>query len=345
MSAAHTADLDTYQASAKESLQLVTDSAEMEVWYREHLSKNGLLNAFKKSIGKIDKPLRKEYGESINAVARALEERFRQKSQEIKDRELAARIAAERIDVTIPSRLRSQGRIHPLNMVMREVYAVFSKMGFYIEESPHVELDEYNFGKLNMPPHHPARDMQDTFYVNDEVVLRTHTSPGQIRAMEKYHPAPMRVILPGLCYRNETVTVRSEMQFHQVEGLLVGKNVNMSTLKGVLMQFARMIFGEDQDVRFRGSYFPFTEPSVEVDILCTFCKGDGCKVCKETGWLELLGAGLVHPEVLRNGGYDPTEVNGFAWGMGIERMVMLLYGINDIRMFYRNDLRFLSQFH
>jgi phenylalanyl-tRNA synthetase alpha chain len=217
-------------------------------------------------------------------------------------------------------------------------------MGFSTFESRHTELDEYNFELLNMPPEHPARDMQDTFYLSDRTVLRTHTSAGQVRAMRLYAPEPVRVILPGLCYRHENITTRSEIQFHQIEGLMVGKTVRLSDLKGVLLRFARQAFGKDQRIRMRGSYFPFTEPSVEVDIRCTLCAGRGCRVCKHSGWLELLGAGLVHPVVLQNGGYDPQRVRGIAFGMGIERMVMLQYGIDDIRHFFQNDLRFLRQF-
>jgi phenylalanyl-tRNA synthetase alpha chain len=230
---------------------------------------------------------------------------------------------------------------------MREVLDVFQRMGFSVFESPHVETDDYNFGLLNMPADHPARDMQDTFYLDGERLLRTHTSAGQIRAMRELGgngTRPVRVVLPGLCYRNENITTRSEIQFHQVEGLLVGRTVRMSDLKGVLLQYARLLFGPEQRVRLRGSYFPFTEPSVEVDIRCTLCNGNGCRVCKQTGWLELLGAGMVHPVVLANGGYDPDEWRGFAFGMGIERTVLQRYDIHDIRYLFGNDLRLLQPF-
>jgi phenylalanyl-tRNA synthetase alpha chain len=217
-------------------------------------------------------------------------------------------------------------------------------MGFQIFDSREVESDLYNFELLNMPPYHPARDMWDTFYINERVVLRTHTSPGQIRAMQAYHPEPIRVILPGMCYRYEAITARSEIMFHQVEGLAVGTNITMADLKGVLVNFARRMFGEDRQVRFRCSHFPFTEPSVEVDMDCIVCDGQGCTICKHSGWLEILGAGMVHPQVLRNGGYDPEVFSGFAFGMGPERITMLKYGIDDIRYFFSNDLRFLEQF-
>jgi phenylalanyl-tRNA synthetase alpha chain len=217
-------------------------------------------------------------------------------------------------------------------------------MGFQIFDSREVESDLYNFELLNIPPYHPARDMWDTFYINDRVVLRTHTSPGQIRAMQAFYPHPIRVILPGMCYRYEAITARSEIMFHQVEGLAVGPNITMADLKGVLVNFARRMFGDDRQVRFRCSHFPFTEPSVEMDMDCLVCAGKGCTICKHSGWLEILGAGMVHPQVLRNGGYDPEMCSGFAFGMGPERITMLKYGINDIRFFFSNDLRFLEQF-
>jgi phenylalanyl-tRNA synthetase alpha chain len=218
-------------------------------------------------------------------------------------------------------------------------------MGFQIYRSPDVETDAYNFELLNFPPHHPAREMQDSFYTeNSAVILRTHTSAGQIRAMREYHPEPVRVILPGMCYRNEQITTRSSIQFTQVEGLAVGQNISLADLKGTLTEFARRLFGANRQTRFRASYFPFTEPSAEMDVTCFLCDAKGCQVCKYTGWLEILGSGMVHPTVLRNGGYDPELYTGFAFGMGPERIAMLKYGIDDIRQFWNNDLRFLQQF-
>ncbi|MDH4248710.1 MAG: phenylalanine--tRNA ligase subunit alpha, partial [Deltaproteobacteria bacterium] len=234
--------------------------------------------------------------------------------------------------------------LHLSTQSMRRYRAIFAEMGFQVYESPDVETDENNFGLLNIPPYHPARDMWDTFWVNDDVVLRTHTSPGQIRCMRQYHPEPIRVILPGKCYRYEQITPRSEHQFFQIEGLAVGHNIRMTDLIGTLKQFADKMYGEGRKMRLRGSYFPFTEPSVEIDMDCILCKGKGCRVCKHTGWLEIAGAGMVHPVVLRNGGYDPAEWSGFAFGMGVERPAMLQHGIEDIRYFYGNDLRFLRQF-
>ncbi|MDH4137681.1 MAG: phenylalanine--tRNA ligase subunit alpha, partial [Anaerolineae bacterium] len=246
---------------------------------------------------------------------------------------------------TLPGRPAPLGRIHLTTKTLREIYAIFAQMGFQVYTARDVELDLYNFELLNMPPGHPARDMWDTFYTtHEEVVLRTHTSPGQIRAMRDYCPEPIRVILPGKCYRYEQVTARSEFMFYQVEGLAVGKHITMTDLKGVTTEFARQMFGADRRMRFRASYFPFTEPSVEVDMDCIICSGEGCRICKYTGWLEIAGAGMVHPIVLQNGGYDPAVYSGFAFGMGPERIAMLKYDIDDIRYFYSNDLRFLGQF-
>jgi phenylalanyl-tRNA synthetase alpha chain len=337
-------ELQSYFSEALAALQKVTTTAEVEAWYQAHLAPSGKATGLKRSIGKLPPEERKAFGQAINEHVQKLDKALEERRAELSGRELDLRLRSEGADVSLPPRHRAGGRLHPLTETLRELERVFAEMGFSVYESRHVELDEYNFTLLNMPPDHPARDMQDTLYVSDKVVLRTHTSAGQIRAMRELGPGPIRVILPGLCYRKEDVTARSEMQFHQVEGLMVGENVRLSDLKGVLLRFARRCFGEKQQVRFRGSYFPFTEPSVEVDIQCTLCKALGCRVCKYTGWLELLGAGLVHPTVIANGGYDPEKVRGFAFGMGVERMVMLRHGIDDIRNFYRNDLRFLEQF-
>ena len=336
-------ELQIYFAAAREALERVGTSAEADAWYQAHLAPSGKTTSLRRSIGKLPPEERKAFGQAINEQVQKLEAALEARRGELSARELGERLKSETVDVTLPPRSRDTGRLHPLTATLRELTQVFGEMGFTVFESRHVELDEYNFTLLNMPPDHPARDMQDTLYVSDSVLLRTHTSAGQIRAMKTLGPGPIRVILPGLCYRKEDVTARSEMQFHQVEGLMVGEHVRFSDLKGILLGFARRCFGEQQHVRFRGSFFPFTEPSVEVDIRCTLCNAEGCRVCKYTGWLELLGAGLVHPTVLRNGGYDPERVRGIAFGMGVERMVMLRHGIDDIRHFYRNDLRFLEQ--
>ncbi len=341
--------LDRYREAALRELESVDSEAALAEWSRSHLAASGQLNGWKRSIGKQPVDERKAFGQAIHVVGAALADAFESRKATVEAAALARRLAEEQVDLTLPARPRRRGGLHPLARHLRHITRVFGDMGFSVFESRHVETDFFNFEALNMPPHHPARDMQDTFYVQGgetdrSVVMRTHTSAGQIHAMRKLGPGPIRVVLPGLCYRNEDVTTRSEMQFHQVEGLMVGPNVRMSDLKGVLLQFARATFGPDQQVRLRGSYFPFTEPSVEVDIRCTLCRGDGCKVCKYSGWLEILGAGLVHPVVLEYGGYDPSTHRGIAFGMGVERMVMLQHGIDDIRQFFRNDARFLAHF-
>ncbi len=344
MEQAPATDLDAYRKSALAELSSVGDEKELEGWYRRHLAPSGSMTRWRKSIGSQPAEQRKAFGAAVNTAASELTKAFEAQKQRVIELELARTIQSQSVDVTLPSRALETAGYHPATQMIREVERVFHELGFVTFESPHAELDEYNFELLNMPPSHPARDMQDTFYLSERTLLRTHTSAGQIRAMRVYAPRPIRVVLPGLCYRNENITTRSEIQFHQVEGLMVGPSVRLSDLKGLLLRFARRVFGPDQRIRMRGSYFPFTEPSVEVDIRCTLCAGNGCRVCKHSGWLELLGAGLVHPTVLRNGGYDPNEVRGIAFGMGIERMLMLLYGIGDIRHFFQNDLRFLSQF-
>ena len=346
------AALKAYRDDALAGLVEVSTSEGLEAWYRSHLAPSGQATAWKKQIGRQAPEDRRAFGQAVNAVSQALQEAFADCKERVRLVELAERMRAEAIDVTLPGRPRPRRGLHPVTAMTREVCSVFGSMGFTVFESPHIELDETNFQLLNIPEHHPAREMQDTFYVDvprqgeqpPKAVMRTHTSPGQIRAMRALGPGPIRVVLPGRCYRNEDITPRSEIQFHQVEGLLIGESVRMSDLKGVLLLFARQVCGADQAVRLRGSYFPFTEPSVEVDIQCTLCRGDGCRLCKHTGWLELLGAGVVHPTVLRNGGYDPNRVRGIAFGLGIERLVMLRYGISDIRFFAENDVRFLAQF-
>ncbi|MCJ7529718.1 MAG: phenylalanine--tRNA ligase subunit alpha, partial [Anaerolineales bacterium] len=265
-------------------------------------------------------------------------------------------LQAERLDVTLPGRPLRRGRLHPATQTLRQIFAIFADMGFQIYRARDVELDEYNFQLLNFPPNHPAREMQDTFFIeagergDNPILLRAHTSPGQIHAMREFaaenpdNPPPVRIILPGMCYRHEQITARSEIQFNQVEGLAVGKNITFSDLKGTVADFARRLYGQRVNTRFRASFFPFTEPSAEVDVECFLCGGEGCMVCKGTGWLEIMGCGMVHPVVLRNGGYDPQKYTGFAFGMGTERGTMLRHSIEDIRYFWANDLRFLEQF-
>ena len=273
-------------------------------------------------------------------IDRRTQSRFDAKRSQL---ELASRPKEASVDLTLPGRPRPIGTKHPVMQSMEEMKRIFVSMGFSIASGPEIESDYYNFGALNFPPDHPARDMQDTFFISKDVVLRTHTSPVQIRVMEKHKP-PVRVIMPGRCYRNEAVSARSLVTFHQIEGLYVDTGVTFSELKGTLVSFARQFYGSSSKYRFRPSFFPFTEPSAEMDIGCYICSGKGCRVCKYSGWLEIAGSGMVHPNVLRNVGYDPEQYTGFAFGFGVERPTILRHGIDDIRLLYENDVRFLRQF-
>jgi len=304
--------------------------------------KKGLISLMRKMIPREAPERRKDVGQALNELAGLYESAFRKVSDSFSAREKEIRLAAEKVDVTMPGRRPGLGRSHPLTTISLEVCGIFQDLGFEIAEGPEVELDYYNFEALNFPKDHPARDMQDTFFVSDEVLLRTHTSPVQARVMKSRKP-PVQIIAPGKVYRCDADVTHTPM-FHQVEGLMVGDNITFGHLKGVLETFLSRMFGVGAPTRFRPSFFPFTEPSAEVDIGCVMCGGSGCRVCKGTGWLEILGAGMVDPEVFRAVGYDPDEVTGFAFGMGIERIAMLRYGIDDIRLFYENDLRFIRQF-
>ncbi|HSP92061.1 MAG TPA: phenylalanine--tRNA ligase subunit alpha, partial [Vicinamibacterales bacterium] len=297
------------------------------------------------TLGTLPKDERKAFGQRGNQVKQALERAFEEAAERITRAELASALEAGAIDVTAPGRRRGRGRLHPATQTLRRIYAIFAEMGFQVYRSREVETDEFNFGFLNMPPHHPARDMWDTYYTTTpNVILRTHTSPGQIHVMRERCPEPIRVILPGMCYRYEQITARSEIQFYQVEGLAIGRHITMADLKGTLTAFAHALFGPKVRTRFRSDHFPFTEPSAEMDVECFVCDGRGCPVCKQSGWLEILGCGMVHPVVLQNGGYDPREFSGFAFGMGPQRITMLMHKIEDIRYFFANDVRFLEQF-
>ena len=323
----------------------VDSTAVLETWYRDTLGKKGGIYLLTRQVGQLSADERPIFGKRINVVKNELEAAYEARLAELKATELADKIASSAIDVTLPGRPLTSGGLHVITQTLRDIYRIFGDMGFQIYRTPDVETDAYNFELLNFPPHHPAREMQDSFYTeNPDVILRTHTSAGQIRAMREYYPEPVRVILPGMCYRNEQITTRSSIQFTQVEGLAVGTNITFADLKGTLTEFARRLFGANRETRFRASYFPFTEPSAEMDVTCFLCDAKGCQVCKYTGWLEILGSGMVHPNVLRNGGYDPEVYTGFAFGMGPERIAMLRYGIDDIRQFWNNDLRFLKQF-
>jgi phenylalanyl-tRNA synthetase alpha chain len=337
-------ELQRVKEEALSSLGEVQSSEALERWHKRYLGKRGALTEMLRSVGDLPREERPAFGHAANEAKRALEEAYEARAQALEREEMERELRESAIDVTLPGRPFGPGHLHITTQTLRRIYEIFADMGFQVYEAPEVETDELNFGLLNMPPHHPARDMWDTFWVDEGVVLRTHTSPGQIRAMWEYHPEPIRVILPGKCYRYEQVTARSEHQFYQVEGLAVGHNITMTDLIGTLTQFAQRFYGGERRLRIRGSYFPFTEPSIEADIDCIFCDGAGCRVCKYSGWLEIAGAGMVHPKVLENGGYDPDEWTGFAFGPGVERPAMLKHGIDDIRLFYGNDLRFLRQF-
>lgn len=283
-------------------------------------------------------------GKRANEVKALLEELINNRSAELQGSQLEKRLEQETIDVTLPGVPLPQGSRHPLTRINEEIVQIFTGMGFSVAEGPEIELDYYNFEALNVPKDHSARDMQDSFYIDEDVLLRTHTSPVQVRTMEKMAPQlPVKIVVPGKVYRKDDDATHSPM-FQQVEGLLIGRHITFADLKGTLMLFAQEMFGYNVRVRFRPSFFPFTEPSAEMDISCVMCGGSGCRVCSHTGWLEILGSGMVHPNVLRYGGYDPDQVTGFAFGMGVERIAMLKYGINDLRLFFDNDYRFLRQF-
>ena len=336
--------LEALQARALTALEAAQTSEETEAWYGQYLSRKGEMTSMLRGLGQLSAEERPLVGKAANQIKGVLEAALKQRQDELAQAEMESALSAEGIDVTLPGRPVSIGRKHPTTIALGEITDIFGQMGFQIFDSPEVETDALNFELLNFPPGHPAREMQDTFFTQTEdVILRTHTSPGQIHAMRQYAPEPIRVILPGKCYRNEDVNMRSEMMFYQVEGLAVGRNITFTDLKGVLFNFAGQMYGEGSEIRFRKSYFPFTEPSVEVDVSCILCGGEGCRVCKYTGWLEILGAGMVHPVVLKNGGYDPAEFSGFAFGMGVERQAMLKRSVDDIRYFYDNDVRFLER--
>jgi phenylalanyl-tRNA synthetase alpha chain len=348
--------LSEIEKSALESLKSITDSAALESWRVTNLGRSSALMMVFAEFGKLSKEERPVVGQAANRVKVALESAFESQSQAIKNAALAKSLEEEKLDVTLPGRTKHIGRLHPSTQQLRRVLDILAEMGFQVYISREVETDEYNFQLLNFPPDHPARDMQDTFFIqadgraDNPILMRTHTSPGQIHAMRQFaktnpkDPPPIRIALPGMCFRYEQITARSEIQFNQVEGLAVGKNITFADLKGTIADFVRRMFGEGARLRFRASYFPFTEPSAEVDVECFVCGGKGCQVCKNSGWLEILGCGMVHPVVLQNGGYDPKIYSGFAWGMGPERQLMLRNKINDIRYFWGNDVRFLEQF-
>lgn len=310
----------------------------------KYLGKKGELTTILRGLGKLAQEERPRIGQIVNEVRAELEQVISSKTEELKQAELSRRLALEKIDVTLPGRKIKLGRKHPLTETLDRIKQTFMRMGFDIAEGPEVETDYYNFEALNLPQDHPARDMQDSFYITEKILLRTHTSPVQVRTMQAAeHGQPIRIIAPGKVYRRDYDATHSPM-FTQVEGLVIDKGIRFSDLKGTLELFIHETFGSNVGVRFRPSFFPFTEPSAEVDISCVMCGGEGCRVCSGTGWLEILGSGMVHPRVLEMSGFDPNQVSGFAFGMGVERIAMLTYGIDDLRLFYDNDIRFLHQF-
>jgi phenylalanyl-tRNA synthetase alpha chain len=348
--------LNEIEKAALAALAEVNDPATVETWRVTYLGRSSELMGVFSSLGKLSKEERPIVGQAANRVKVALEAALEERSKLVKAAALAKSLEEDHIDVTLPGRTKHIGRLHPSTQQLRRVLEILAEMGFQVFTSREVETDEYNFQALNFPLHHPARDMQDTFFIEAEnrgdnpILMRTHTSPGQIHAMRRFaatnpsDPPPIRIALPGMCFRYEQITARSEVQFNQVEGLAVGKNITFADLKGTIADFVRRMFGEGARLRFRASYFPFTEPSAEVDVECFVCGGKGCQVCKNSGWLEILGCGMVHPNVLMNGGYDPKIYSGFAWGMGPERQLMLRNKVGDIRYFWGNDVRFLEQF-
>jgi phenylalanyl-tRNA synthetase alpha chain len=345
MSTASPTDLADLEQRALAELAAGGDEAALRNWNNKYFGKQGELALALRRIGEVPPADRKAYGQEANRIKEALTQKYDEALAAEQERGLARSLAENPLDVTLPGRPQAPGRLHLATQVLRKINAIFADLGFQVYRSREVESDEYNFELLNMPPHHPARDMWDTFHTTTPgVLLRTHTSPGQIHVMRELAPQPVRVILPGMCYRFEQVTTRSEMQFLQVEGLAIGPSIRMTDLVGTITAFARRLFGQERQVRIRSSYFPFTEPSIEVDVDWPKDDPNADRLTKGTGWLEIMGAGMVHRTVLRNGGYDPETVSGFAFGMGPQRIAMLLHAIDDIRLLAQNDLRFLTQF-
>jgi phenylalanyl-tRNA synthetase alpha chain len=337
--------LNALKQEALEAVKGVDDLQALQAVRVKYLGKKGSLTEILRGMGKLSAEERPVIGQLANEVREAIQEAIDGKGAGLEEAKVKQLLQSETIDVTLPGRPLNLGNRHPLRLVIEEIEDLFISMGYAVAEGPEVEKDYYNFEALNLPKNHPARDMQDSFYISEELLLRTHTSPVQARTMERHEgKGPVKVICPGKVYRRDTDDATHSHQFMQIEGLYVDKNVTLSDLKGTLTVFAQKMFGEDRRIRLRPSFFPFTEPSVEMDISCFHCGGEGCSVCKHTGWIEILGAGMVHPNVLKMSGFDPEVYTGFAFGMGPERIAMLKYGIDDIRHFYANDQRFLKQF-
>lgn len=336
--------IEELRQRAIEELMLAENTQAANELRVRYLGKKGELTGILRGMGALSADERPIVGQIVNELRDELERAVSDKIAALAERELQSRLASEKIDITLPGRRAYVGKLHPLTQTLNRIKDIFMKMGYSIAEGPEIELDYFNFELMNLPKDHPARDMQDTFYINDQIVLRTHTSPVQARAMQaNAEKGPLKIIAPGRVYRCDYDATHSPV-FHQVEGLVIGENISLADLKGTLMKLLKELFGDNVRMRLRPSFFPFTEPSAEVDISCVMCNGSGCRVCKQTGWLEILGSGMVHPRVLEMSGYDPEKYSGFAFGMGVERIAMLYYGINDLRLFYENDLRFLKQF-
>ncbi|MWC29012.1 phenylalanine--tRNA ligase subunit alpha [Paenibacillus sp. MMS18-CY102] len=337
--------LEALRTEALQELQGVANQQQLNDLRIKYLGKKGALTEILRGMGSLSAEERPIIGQVGNDVRAAIESVINEKQEMFLREETETRLREETIDVTLPGNELPTGAVHPLNKVVQEIEDIFVGLGYSVAEGPEVETDYYNFEALNLPKNHPARDMQDSFYITDEILMRTQTSPVQIRTMKAMNGKfPVKIICPGKVYRRDDDDATHSFQFNQIEGLVVGPNIRMSDLKGTLLQFVQLMFGKQAQIRLRPSFFPFTEPSAEVDVTCSQCGGEGCRMCKHTGWLEILGCGMVHPRVLEMGGYDPNEVTGFAFGMGVERIALLKYGIDDIRHFYTNDQRFLNQF-
>ena len=344
------AKLDELRIKATSELDSINDPNDLEAWRIHYLGRKSALTQILRGLAALPLDEKRLVGAAANELRAFLEQSLAHKEEALRESEIVQAIEKGRLDVTMPGRPPVLGRLHPTTQMLRQIYAIFTAMGFEVVEGPDVEWDYYNFEALNIPQDHPARDMWDTLWMDFQtedgqqpMLLRTHTSPMQIRVMESRRP-PLRVIVPGKVYRYEATDATHESMFYQIEGFAVDKNITLADLKGTLFEFARRLFGEDRKARFRCDYFPFVEPGVEMAIDCFLCNGAGCRLCSGSGWIEILGAGMVHPQVLRNVNYDPDIYTGFAFGLGVERMLMLLHGIDDIRHFYSNDLRFLRQF-
>ena len=336
-------DIDRIVKDAIEEISASSLVEQLELVHSKFLGKKGALTALLRSMGEIPAEERPSFGQMINLAKSRLEDAISFKSSELASEARKRQFGKEALDITLPGRIQRVGNLHPITKGFEEICDIFVRMGFSVVEGPEVETDFYNFTALNTPPFHPARDVQDTFYITENILLRTQTSPQQVRQMEAQDP-PVKVVVPGVVYRRDQVDATHSPIFHQLEGLYVDKGVTFADLKGSLEVFIKAFYGQDKRVRFRPHYFPFTEPSAEMDVSCFACGGSGCRICKGEGWIEILGSGMVHPNVLRMAGYDPDVYSGFAFGMGIDRIVSLKYGVDDLRLYFENDIRFLESF-